>query len=353
MAVANKIFSDGKRVLQKRNSAQKVIFNDADIIMSVGYSVNLATRTMSIVFDKKVDAFFRFNNGLNAERILEFFDSDKITKNLNPNEDGNGDVQNPAVPNINFFKDCHIFLRDKSQVNKITTSSNNGNIWAFNEVIKFSDGWNNLTEIDASNFAEIGQIFIQNLPRLKILKLKLNRANSTGLSGDNFPLNSLNSNSLQYLYFSSAGGITNITALLPTSLRYLSIIGYYRNVNIDLKNFYTGNRIGLSMSNGFKASYSGGAIFPATISDDSDYPIDYILYLGSSIDNKITGDEFSRFILDFANQVKSVTTVQKRIRCVGVTANTSYTDNSQPLYKTYTAALNYITTTLGVTVQFT
>lgn len=159
--------------------------------------------------------------------------------------------------------------------------------------------------------------------------------------------------------------VTNLPQSLENTLTGLLSSGFFGlkhleiyTLNFDVKYFFNGqNRMSINFlgtsPNEFR--YSGGGIFPSTISDDADVPtVIHILsynraYNGTPPDS----NSVSRFIVDFANQVNSVTGVKKYIRFSKSPPNTSYTDNSQPLFKNYSSALNHITTTLGITVTFT
>lgn len=127
-------------------------------------------------------------------------------------------------------------------------------------------------------------------------------------------------------------------------------------VGLDLKNFWNGNpnRMSVNMGNytGTSVTYTGGAIFPAVISDADGFSIDYIYNQEANTTTKLTGTAFSKFIVDMANQVTSVTSAQKKIRAIGSSPDYSYTDNSQPYYKTYNTALLYLNN-LGISVSFT
>lgn len=127
-------------------------------------------------------------------------------------------------------------------------------------------------------------------------------------------------------------------------------------IGLDLKDFWNGNpnRMSVNMGNytGTSVTYTGGAIFPSVISDADGFSIDYIYNQEANTTTKLTGTAFSKFIVDMANQVTSVTSTQKRIRAIGSSPDTSYTDNSQPYYKTYNTALAYLNS-LGVNISFT
>lgn len=125
---------------------------------------------------------------------------------------------------------------------------------------------------------------------------------------------------------------------------------------LDLKDFWNGNpnRMSVNMGNytGTSVTYTGGAIFPAVISDADGFSIDYIYNQEVNTATKLTGTAFSKFIVDMANKVTSVTSAHKRIRAIGSSPDPSYTDNSKPYYKTYNTALAHLNS-LGINISFT
>jgi hypothetical protein len=98
-------------------------------------------------------------------------------------------------------------------------------------------------------------------------------------------------------------------------------------IGLDLKYFWNGNpnRMSINLGNytGTSWTYTGGAIFPKIFSDDPFLILDYILNQGES-DGKLTGTALSRFYVDFANQVESITSNARRIRLIGSSPDPSY-----------------------------
>lgn len=160
--------------------------------------------------------------------------------------------------------------------------------------------------------------------------------------------------SLMRLYVNISFTTAINTAFLNNFLLLRELSGLI--VGLDLKNFWNGNpnRMSVNMDNftGTSVTYSGGAKFPSVFSDIAGYGINYIYYHGENTGSKLTGTALSRFIVDFANQVTSVTSVNKRMRFVGSTADENYTDISQPHFTTYIAARAFITNTLGINLTF-
>lgn len=348
MSFEIKKYSEENRILQTR-SVSDVYFIDPDIEFTNGYTVpenNLESKIATITFDKVLTkAAARFNIGTNAELFKNYSGTNAITKDLNENTDGNGPRPGAAS---NFFYKNYLFLmeQDKSLIAKISTPSTSLEITPIGGNIIFNHGWESLKEIDFSVGTFVDNINTEVLPVLKILKLSFNRStNENTFTG-------FKSSSLKYINL-NRGLIVDILPLLPLSVIYAHLRGYATEMIIDLKNYFIGHRMGVYVDNARALGYSGGAVFPAVISDDTDFRIEYILYQNSNVVNKLTGNSLSRFLLDFANQVISVECFYKRIRVRGSTPNTSYADLSQPLYKTYNEALSYITGTLGVTVTFT
>lgn len=98
-------------------------------------------------------------------------------------------------------------------------------------------------------------------------------------------------------------------------------------IGLDLKYFWNGNpnRMSVNLGNftGTSWTYTGGAIFPKVFSDDPFVPLDYILNQGEN-DGKLTGTALSRFYVDFANQVESITSNARRIKLIGSSPDMSY-----------------------------
>lgn len=354
MAVANKIYSNEKRVLQKRNSAQQVIFNDADIIFDFWINTPVANRpnTGDLTFNFNVNLDFivvNFRIGNNTNLLKKVESSSTISKSTKINDDNNG-AGNGS--NYEMFTNNTLFLPESQRnlIEKLTISQGSvAGIQGY--TLRVLSYFPNLIYLDTRINQTPDFKFLENLPSIKSLDFSTSHvgiANVTLLKNSNVEFMIFRN------YYSSSNAIDMIKNL-PPNLYYFQVV-QCPVVDLDLKDFFIGKRFGFSAS-GAQAlrttTYSGGGIFPQNI-EPKHTAIDYILYI-AAITNKLSGDDFARFIVDFANQVQSVTIPisQRRIRCIGVAPNTSYTDNTQPLYKTYTAALNYITTTLGITVTFT
>lgn len=354
MAVANKIFSNGQRVLQKRNSAQQIIFNDADIVFDFWINTPIANRpnTGDLTFNFNINLDFiagNFRIGNNANLFKKVENTSTISKSTKINDDNNG-VGNGS--NYEIFTNNTLFVPESQRVLVERLTISQGTIAGIQGYrLRILSNFPNLIYLDTRINQTPDFKFIENLPSINSLDFTTYNA---GIAN----VNSLRNSNVEYMIFRSYYSLSNAIDMiknLPPNLYYFQVV-QCPVVDLDLKDFFTGKRFGFSAS-GTQAlrttSYSGGGIFPQNI-EPKHTAIDYILYI-AAIPNKLSGDDFSRFIVDFANQVKNVTIpiAQRRIRCVGVTPNTSYTDNSQPIYKTYTEALNYITNVLKITVTFT
>lgn len=358
--VAQKKFNSEKRIFHSRQD-NSIVWNEPDITLRNGINITNTTGAgVTYNFVKTLDYIVvRWGIGQNENLIKKFENTNLISKSLEKNLDNNGnwDTQNQSWNN-NFF-----YIPNVDDIEEMVISSTLPNVFAVFELITFNKPFVNLKKIDFGNSAlnlfSNFTSFISNLPNLYFLRLRLANGNVPSAFND-----LKNITSLKWLYITaspvlSEANAVNVFAQLPPNLYYLRFY-MLGNYSFELSEFFTGKRIGLYLQpqnslNSQTVTYAGGAVFPTILTEDSRYPIDYIVNQPSGIANKLNGDALSRFIVDFANQVNavSINSAGKRIIFSGSTPNTSYTDNSQPLFKTYASALNHITTTLGITVTFT
>ncbi|WP_379966959.1 hypothetical protein [Epilithonimonas sp. UC225_85] len=133
-------------------------------------------------------------------------------------------------------------------------------------------------------------------------------------------------------------------------------------IGLDLRKFWNGNpnRMSVNMGDfaGTSVTYTGGANFPQVISDGGGFNVDFIYYHGINTGTKLTGTALSRFLIDFANKVTSVTSVNKKMQFSGSTYDSAYEDpdTNKPI-RTALAAITKITGSaatsgLGITLSF-
>lgn len=334
IGTATYLSSMGQRVRTKINSNNSLVFVDPDMTFFI-YNQSATNMAINISTPSSGDII----NYVATSSSANIFQTgaNTISRNLN------GSI-------VNQFTNLYTW-NDTNLITEINFSSTNCQIT--NMVFKnLMVNLKKLQNTVLTNGLFLGDFnFLSKTPNLDILKavVSTNATNSTAL---------LNS-SIKYLMILGAMNVA-ITSNLPTNLRYLHFM-YSGGHIIDLKNYFNGVRCGLyfqlqNFNNlGDKLHYTGGALFPSVISEEAGMPVDYILYQGNGVGTKLTSDMFSQFIIDFANQVTAVNLVNKRIFVSGTTPNTSYTDNSKPIYKTYNDAFNFITKTvvsggLGVTI---
>lgn len=362
MAVANKIFSNGSRVLQKRNSAQNVIFNDADIMMDININTAVANRpnTGDLIIDFNTPITWicgNFRIGANANLIKKVENTNIIQKSTKTNDDNNG-PGNSAGSEVYYNNSIFIPYNSVNNITELTISQQSGSgIVAGIQAIIFYvfTTFTNLSKLSSTVAISPNFNFLEKTPNLKQLSINISSAPySNGIF--------LKNSSIQVLILRGYNTLSTITFInsLSSTLKYLSVT-QLANLDLDLAVIFSGNLQGVNLSNAAPVrsiDYNGGAIFPPVINPIDNFTQDYIFYKAKSSNNSdlsFTPDKVSRFLVDFANQVTvcNLPTAAKRIRLVDCPPNTSYTDNSQPLFKTYTSALNHITTTLGITVSFT
>ena len=296
----------------------------------------------------------------NASFDLREYTGLTISKNVNRGVDGN-DKTNPINGSNYYTNRLYLTDEDRNSITKITFECATS---IFISNIYFADYFPNLREIEqlypsrVNGIISFGDgVFCQSLAEFvpNLEKLVVRSGTGSNDTWNDLPLLT----SLKYFrsHYAPSRADFNIFTHLPPNLYYFRIY-FIREMTMELSEYYTGNRVGLYLEaqNGIsthKLTYTGKAIFPSVISEDANYPIDYIYHSTSNINQKLTPTEVSKFLMDFANQVTAVTTSQKRIRLTGMVADELYEDLSQSLFTTYASALAHITGTLGVTVQFT
>lgn len=362
MAVANKIYSQGSRVLQKRNSTQNVTFNDADIMVDIRVNTAAANRPntgdLIINFNTPITWICgNFRIGDNANLIKKVENTNIIQKSTKTNDDKNGPGNGS---NAEFYNNNSIFIPYSSinSITELTISQQSGNgIVAGIQLIYFYvfTTFTNLSKLSSTVAINPNFSFLEKTPNLRQLSVNIfHDAFSNGIF--------LKNSSVHVLILRGANLVSTSTFInsLPSTLKYLSVT-QLTNVDLDLAVVFNGNLQGLNLSNLTPVKsidYNGGAIFPTIINPIDNFTQDYIFYKAKSTGSSnlgFTPDKVSRFLVDFANQVTvcNLPNIANRIRLVDCPPNTSYTDNSQPLFKTYANALNHITSTLGITVTFT
>ncbi|WP_313215007.1 hypothetical protein [Soonwooa sp.] len=354
MTVSKKI-SNNKRVLASINSSSRLYFNDADIEL---YHV----QTNDVLSE------WRINTGINQSDFIWI----ESSRNRPILYEKNVTTMRRTAPTLIFLANFYSYVYL-------------GNL----NIVTFYFEW-----ISAGGTGNIQNIlFKKDLPALNSLRLV------TGFGNTGMSLNT--SQNLSYLkntkYLLLVGFVgwesrlseysifskvkflvsrteSNISVLDAGGFPNAEIIQWYFNSTasanpkyVDIAKFFRGTAKLVKIYKQHASvrvylSYKGGARFPSVIElseslNFTGFSADGIFYVNaeSNIIEPVNPDELSRFLVDFANQVTAVNlpTAQKLIRIAGSSPNTSYTDNSQPKFKTYSAALNHITTTLGVTVQFT
>lgn len=275
--------------------------------------------------------------------------TNSVSKDANNNSDNNG-VLPPIALSRNFIKLSNPLAVEKltitDSVNSCNTIDGTPNIKLPN--LKQFIFTNNIN-IKSSNIVSFEKI---QAPLLEKLDIRVQQ------EGVMFPTISVFPNLKWCRLIGRDINYSTLMSNISSDLEYLSIHLNTRSV-VDIGNFFNGTRKALEIVPPYSSIdqgyiYNGDAVFPSVITDSEDFPIDYIFQLRTYIDSiKLTPDMVSKLLIDFANQVTSVTTTLKRIRLQAMPANTSYEDLSQPLFTTYASALTHITSTLGITVQFT
>ncbi|WP_027381879.1 hypothetical protein [Epilithonimonas caeni] len=334
----------GNRSLQRRIS-DNIVFNDADIKILVGISKTDRTTAGSLVvtFNKSLDIIANYGIGTNAN-IFKKTTSNSISKTFNINEDNNGSgngLKDEDFPN-NFF---YLSIFD---ITSITISQTSNGIWKTE--LQIFTNFPNLVNYTSSINQSPDFTFLSSLPGITNLDFAVSVTNGWAAG-----LTSLKNSNLKALTLRSYNSVNPpLMQNLPATLYYFKCT-QLEGLQVDLKDYFTGNRVAfVSMGNSAggpvnRLTYSGGAVFPSVLTENVQ-AVDYLLYQSTNTPNKLTSDQFSQFIIDMANQVTAVNLTTKRITVQGTSPNTSYTDNTKPIYQTYTAARNYLIGTLGIVI---
>jgi len=320
-------------------------FGEQDMVFQCGFNTGSTPRWGK--FDFKVNqtrVLIRVVWGENSYKMYEFLNVSSATISFMPGIDGNGGTVGMKFTNFQVI----IYLSEPHLITNFETSTNSDN----NRI-----GWGtyyintnrcpNITKIKATN---VDSTTISGISQLPLFYLEMISNNPSSITTAFSSMSNL-----KYLILNVWSG--DLTIFHP-NLRFFN--GRIQNFpTFDLASFFCNtNRMGLILGGVYKPSnhikYDGGAIFPEHIVEEKGMPITYILLLNNTdfLITKPTPDMVSRFLVDFANQVKSVTLANKRIAFGGLPPNTAYEDLTQPLYKNYTDAMAYITGTLGITVTF-
>lgn len=341
---------DGKRVLHSRRG-DDIVWNDPDIVLTINMNVDASGKSITQNFGVNMNIYVRYGFGEHVSKIRIYENTNSFSKDLDSGVDGN-----PVYTGLGIvWRNNYIYLEDPDLIEQLTITSSVNLVM---QQLNFISVFQNLKKLDyGTNTSNLLNSFpySSKLPNLEYLRCRP----SGSSDGAGFYADWGTLSKLKWAHLTGGPAITGFNPFvgLPPNLYYFRFF-FLSPWEMDLADYFTGNRIGVYVQpqNGVsehRLKYSGGAVFPPVISEDPLYPIDYIVYQPNQVHYKVQGDELSQFILDFANQVTSVTTLQKRIRFAGSTPNTSYSDPSQSLFTTYIEALEHITETLGVTVQFT
>ncbi|MGV4413884.1 hypothetical protein [Chryseobacterium sp. T1] len=342
------------------------LYKDADITGTGEFNTGTSTnRYWKIDFGgvNQTRVLVESRWGDNINRFLIYENVSSIQVSMMPGVDGNGS----SIGDTYASFQVNIYLSNPEDINTLifSTNSNNNRFNFYQPYSKISKRFTNLTKVvlgtNSLNLCHYlaNTQYINPLGNLKRLESYGTLPNGGVFNQDTLrDINPL----LEYLILHRVylgSNTVDTMPFIPPSVRYLSHVAL-GNSNVKIEQYFnSATRMGLSHGNTFSGyghtSYNGGASFPEHITETVDCPVPYILQLSLTNYNitTLTPDMVSRFLVDFANQVKSVTLANKRIRLQGLSANTSYTDNTQPLFKTYASALNHITSTLGITVTFT
>lgn len=336
-----KKISNDKRIIQKRYK-DKLSYNDADFRMEL--EIQAAAGTVIGDFEISVSntqvMWSSWNIGTNANRIKVHEDTNTMIKTFRSGVDGNGDFGNNY---INFLTVGSVYFSD---LNFNTMRIKGGTGLKQYKWLSTDKTFTNVEYLYNTLNLHGSFVYVTYFPNLKYLE---HYYSAQGTSDDNYLLTT----KLEVLKLGATDiDYSGLFSKFPPTLKYFHCLGRFGVAGFDLSNYFTGNRIGVSI-NCRVLTYSGGAIFPSILEDSLYGAAEYIVYQQSNIATKLTSDMVSRFIVDFANQVTACNLRNKRMRFQGSTPNTSYTDNSQPLFTTYASALAHITNTLGITVQFT
>lgn len=339
-----KRYSNQIRVIDVRDIS-KITFRDFDVKFTI--SVNNLSRDVGNSIGIGTNSLHRgaavFNLGSNANRYVNF-NANNVVKNININEDENGPGNGS---NYEVFENNFIFFENPEAVKELnfTGAKGDNSVSAF----EINKSLKNLQKIKAQRAILPHFKFLEFTQQIKSIEWALNTNPPTGVSH-------LKDSGVVWLKFSGYNtlGGSNFLYALPNDLYYFNFnyISSLATHSINLADFFTGKRVGLSCATINKLTYSGGAVFPSVLTELPGMEVDYILYHSNSVPNKLSAQETSRFLVDFANQVQQVNLVSKNIRLIGGSVDVNYSDNTQLFFKNYTEAINYITTVLKVTVRF-
>ena len=322
-------------------------YSNHDILFRVALNQSDRENTGDVIvtFDKQIPLIVaNWHYGNNTYKFSEYRNTKSFSKVTKINSDDNGPGNGALYQAFNGY----VYLSDISSVESLMVSSNGTGIQSVsvNIPVKLP----NLKTYNCTIAQNPDWSFLEAMEGVVNLQFQTSTVGWSNISS------LTNSNLVSFIYSGYNTSTIDIMSIIPASLVYLRITQMSSQI-IDIGRYFNGTRLGLSLSSNQsvrQVTYSGGAMFPSVMNDHSDYKIDYIfqiLNLTSGL--KMTPDEISRFLVDFANQVTACNLTNKRMRFQAHTTNTSYTDNSQPLFKTYATALAHITNTLGITVQFT
>ena len=352
-------------------SNTKLQNDSSDIVFSLGTNLP-PNETIDNIYTIHIDStnprprVVKWNNKpsyYDSSFDLREYTGNRIDKNINRGIDGNSKTA-PFNETGFYFNKLYLSEIDRESITRLafeagsniyivscTLNSPFPNLKIFEQVVPTRANFT--VNIDTVSPGKFPESLATNAPNLEKLSIRSSTSSSAEWTG--LPLLT----SLKYLrlHLTPQNNNFNIFSHLPPNIYYFRSY-FLSGITMELSEYYTGNRVGLYLEpqnnvSTHKLTYTGKAIFPSVISEDPNYPIDYIYFSTNNIKQKLTPTEVSKFLMDFANQVTSVTTSQKIIRMVGMTPNTSYEDLSQPLFTTYASALAHITGTLKVTVRFT
>lgn len=351
-------YSNSERVLQTRQ-VDTVVFNNPDIIIDYEINTPISNRDKTgdliITFNKSLDWIVgNYSIGENYKifkKVTSVNSISKVTKTLADNNGGgNGS-------NVEVFLNNYIYLSTTTGITSIQISNGaGGGINKF--TLKLKTNFPDLTDYismipQASDFG-----FLDALPLIKVLYFRM----TAGAGSTFINLLSLKNSNIEVLSLVSYNGEnpSNLLNSLPHNLYYLTTT-QMPVYTPEISEFFNGNpnRVGLvfeGVQGILKVKYDGNCVFPSVLNDSIYFKSLFIFSIQRpnlpEYIYKITPDQVSKFIVEFANQVTAVNVTNKKIAFMNHTANTSYTDLSQPIYTTYASALTYITVTLGVTVTF-
>jgi len=344
--IANKKHTNNSRIIQSRN-ANNVLFSDHDMYINIGINQVDRENTGDVIvtFDKQISLIVaNWHYGNNAKKFTEYRNTKSFSKVTKINSDDNG-----TGNGINYqVFPGYIYISEINSIESMTVSSNGTGIQ--NVGVKIPVKLPNLKTYSCTIPQNPDWSFLDAMEGVVNLQFQTSTVGWSNMSS------LTNSNLVSLIYSGYNTSSIDLVSVIPPSLIYLRVTQMTSQV-IDIGRYFNGARLGLSFSGNQslkQATYSGGAIFPSVMNDHPDYKIDYIFQILNLLSGlKMTPDEVSRFLVDFANQVTACNLTNKRIRFGGHTANTSYTDSTQPLFTTYASALAHITGTLGITVTFT